>query len=167
MPILVRRISRAKWDKIDIMKDDDPVADAITSCLRTYNNTLSTWLIENEEQLDAAILALITGSKVEKLDSFQLIYFNEEMLNSLDLKLESTEGDTVIDKLKSSHRDISELTYTKIGKVKDVVLDCLKNDRFKSVTKGELKKLLAEAISKDQLKFEDLHENVIKELKKK
>lgn len=166
MPILVRRISRAKWDKIDIVRDNDPVADAITSCLRTFNNTLSTWLIENEEQLNEAILALITGPKVEKLDSFQIIYFNEKMLHDLGLKLESTEGDTIIDALKNSHRDISELTYTKIGKVKDVVLDCLKNNRFKSVTKGELKKLLADAISKKQLSFEDLHENIVKELQK-
>ena len=58
MPYLVRKISRAKWDNedFDYVNNDNAPADAITSCLRTFNNELSTWLIDDLEDLDNAII---------------------------------------------------------------------------------------------------------------
>ena len=83
MPYLVRKISRAKWDNedFDYTSNDNAPSDAITSCLRTFNNELSTWLIDDLKDLDKAILCLITGSKQENLNTIQLIYFEVDEIN--------------------------------------------------------------------------------------
>ncbi len=145
MSILVRRINRAKWDQVDIYNDDSS-ADAITLCLKTTNNDLSTWLVDSEENIDTAILALITGSRQENLSTIHIVYFDESIIAEKDLNLAQTIGDTLIPTIKDKHRDISELTYSKLGDVKDIVLDCLRNDRFKTITRANLKKMLIKSI---------------------
>lgn len=153
MPYLVRRISRAKWDndEFDYTTNDNPPADAITSCLRTFDNELSTWLIDDLNQLDTALLCLITGSKQESLNSIQIIYFEIDEINNRGLILENTQGDTVITQYQNIHFDIKGLTYEKLGVVKDLVLDCLRNDRCKTFTKKTLKDLLKRAIEEESL----------------
>lgn len=153
MPYLVRRISRAKWDneEFDYTTNDNPPADAITSCLRTFNNELSTWLIDDLDQLDKAILCLVTGSKQESLNTLQIIYFELGEIENRGLILENTPGDTVITEYQDIHFDIKNLTYETLGNVKDLVLDCLRNDRYKTVTKKTLKDLLAKSVNEDNL----------------
>ncbi len=153
MPYLVRRISRAKWDneEFDYLQNNNPPADAITSCLRTFNNELSTWFIEDLNQLNQAILCLVTGSKQENLNTLQIIYFELEELKTRGLILENTPGDTVITAYKDMHFDIKNLTYETLGNVKDLVLDCLRNERYKTVTKKTLKDLLIKSINEDGL----------------
>ncbi|MCG8776512.1 hypothetical protein [Tenacibaculum finnmarkense] len=161
MSILVRRINRAKWNQVDIVSDDSS-ADAITSCLKTTNNDLSTWLIEDENDLNTAILALITGSRQENLSTIHIIYFDESLISDKNLNLSITEGDTLIDTFKNKHRDISELTYSSLGEVKDIVLDCLRNDRFKTITRSKLKTLLKDCIKEELLEKSSLSDSIQK-----
>ncbi|WP_333660915.1 hypothetical protein [Chishuiella changwenlii] len=153
MSYLVRRISRAKWDndEYDYVNDDNSPADAITSCLKTFNNELSTWLIDDIDQLDNALLCLITGSKQESLNTIQIIYFQIDEIINRGLILEKTPGDTVISQYRDMHFDIKCLTYETLGNIKEIVLDCLRNDRCRVITKSELKKKLKKAIEEDEL----------------
>lgn len=162
MPILVRRINRAKWEQI-INEDDsnDSSADAITNCLKTTNNDLSVWKIETEEQLDEAILALITGGQQAKLSTLHYVLIQEEMLLNSGLMLSETEGDTVVQNLKKAHRDISNLTYSRLGIVKNLILDCLANDKETFITKSKLKAFLKKAIADGKVNKADLNQELV------
>ena len=153
MPYLVRRISRAKWDNdnFNYLINDNPPSDAITSCLRTFDNELSTWLINDLEELDKAILCLITGSKQENLNALQLIYFEIDDVTSKGLIIENTLGDTVIEEYRSSHYDIKNLNYNALGSIKDIVLNCLRINNYRIVTKKALKDLLVESVNKTKI----------------
>ena len=102
MSFLIRRINRAKWD---ILISDDVSADAITSCLKTFQNDLSVWYISNITDIENAILALITGSKQSSLSTLHVIILEEERLICENLDLYNTDGDTVVKSLISTHRD--------------------------------------------------------------
>lgn len=153
MPYLVRRISRAKWDNddYDFLSDDNAPADAITSCLRTFENELSTWKINDLEELDKAILCIITGRNQENINSLQIIYFEVNEIFNRGLTLENTLGDTVISEYKNLHFDIRQLTYNGLGIIKDLVLDCLRNERCRTITKKSLKELLIKSTEVDKL----------------
>ena len=153
MPYLVRKISRAKWDNedFDYVNNDNPPSDAITSCLRTFNNELSTWLIDDLKDLDKAVLCLITGSKQENLNTIQLIYFEIEEINKRGLAIEKTTGDTVINEYQDMHFDILNLNYETLGTVKDIVLDCLRKDFCKTITKKTLKEILLNSVNNTKI----------------
>ena len=144
MPYLVRKISRAKWDNedFDYVNNDNAPADAITSCLRTFNNELSTWLIDDLEDLDNAILCLITGSKQENLNTIQIIYFEVQEITKRGLEIENTLGDTVIGEFQKMHFDIKNLNYNTLEIVKDIILECLRKNYYKTKKKKTLKEIL-------------------------
>jgi hypothetical protein len=59
MKLLVRKIERAKWMQKDVVNGATPSADAVTGSLRTKNNTLSVWQIENLDELEDAVIAFV------------------------------------------------------------------------------------------------------------
>ena len=149
MPLLIRRISRAKWERIG---NHDVSADAITSCLKTYQNDLSVWRISSKDELNDAILALITGSKQTKLSTLHYVIIDEDLVFDNGLSLKKTDGDTVASNLVKNHRDIEQLTYSKLGVVKDLVLKCINSDNASFMTKKNLKDLLRKAINNGKVK---------------
>lgn len=162
MPLLIRRISRAKWDKIG---NEDVSADAITSCLKTYQNDLSVWRISSVEDLNNAILALISGSKQTKLSTLHYVMIDENLAFEKGLSLKETPGDTVALDLVESHRDIEELTYIKLGVVKDLILECIDNDKASFMTKKNLKDLLKDAIKNGKIQKETLNPELVEKEK--
>ncbi|KAA6326225.1 hypothetical protein EZS27_024645 [termite gut metagenome] len=163
MSILVRRISRAKWD--NAVKDDDGLfdvdADAITNCLKTTDNTLSVWEIDDESKLDEAILALTTGKKQEQFSKIDFVLIDENMLKDKGLLLVNSDGDTVINFLIKKHRNISSLSYKKLGIMKDIILYCINNEKHKFKTKREIIQIVKEAIDSGALQKSTLNEKLI------
>lgn len=164
MPILVRRINKAKWEQI-INENDatDSSADAITNCLKTTNNDLSVWKIETVEQLDDAILAMITGGQQVKLSTLHYVLINEELLIEKGLNIAETEGDTTVQDLKKNHRDITNLTYNRLGIVKSLILNSLAEDKNQEmfITKSKLKVFLKKSMEDGKLKKSDLNKELI------
>ncbi|HGW8299013.1 TPA: hypothetical protein ACNRNA_003693 [Acinetobacter baumannii] len=88
MTIFVRKISKAKWPSEEEIAEkalDSEIipfvrADALTTCLKTSQNTLSVWAVENctDAEIEKAILALITNTKLERLNRIQIVYFSKE-----------------------------------------------------------------------------------------
>jgi hypothetical protein len=77
MPTYIRKISRAKWQKgyEEGSIPSDANADAITGCTRTSDNTLSLWKVDNEGQIDEAILALSTS--FQRLDGIDVLLIDD------------------------------------------------------------------------------------------
>jgi hypothetical protein len=162
MSILVRRINRAKWQQI-INEDDasDVSADAITNCLKTTNNDLSVWKINTIEGLEDAILALITGRQQSKLSTLHYVLLEESVVLERGLILKESIGDTVIESLSSTHKDISTLTYSRLGTVKDLILDKLKDNKETFYTKAQLKGILKNAISTGRVNINFLNPELL------
>jgi hypothetical protein len=160
MPILVRRINRAKWDNLE--EDDDVCADAITSCLKTSNNDLSVWRITSEEELDQAILALITGGKQTQLNTLHYVLIEEDLLIDHGLSLKESPGDTAVDELVYTHRDIEKLTYLKLGKIKDLIINSIRTERTNHITKRQLKAVLVKAINEGKLDKNRLNSELVR-----
>lgn len=158
MSFLVRKINKAKWFQIDVMQSDDISADAITNCLKTSKNTLSVWHIETEEDLDKAVLAIVANQ--EHLDTIDVVILDEPSLNNYNLNIVASPGDTPVASLIEAHRDIAELTFTKIGQVKDHIVQRIRNQKLKRYTVSSLKKILTNAINEGLLQKEDLNESI-------
>lgn len=109
MPFLIRKINKAKWHQVDIENDDDVSADAITMDLKTSGNTLSAWYIISENEIEDAILALVSGQ--DHLEMFDIVMLSEQFLQDSSIKIIDTPGATPIQSLVNTHRNLAELTF--------------------------------------------------------
>lgn len=162
MSFLIRKINRAKWFQVDVLNDDDVSADAITNCLKTTKNTLSVWHITTEDEIENAILALV--SRQDHLETIDVIMLKESSINNYNIKIDATPGDTPIESLVQSHRDLADLTFSKIEYLKNHIVDRIRKDKLLRFTVGSLKKLLKTAIEDDKLMIEDLRGSVQKKI---
>jgi len=162
MSFLVRKINKAKWYQIDIMQSDDVSSDAITNCLKTTKNTLSVWHIETENDIDKAVLAIAANQ--EHLDTIDVVILDEISLNNYNLNIIVSLGATPVKSLMEAHRDIAELTFTKLGLVKDHIVQRIRNQKIKRYNVNSLKKILTNAINDGLLQKEDLKESIRREI---
>lgn len=166
MGVCVRKINKSKWPEeelLDVNTDDDILpllkADALTSCLRTSKDELSLWTVENtsDQEIEKAILALITNSRLERLDRIQVVYFEEDNVSKLGLTLKKSPGDTIISTYSNLHQDMIELNYEKMGKVGTLITSALRDKRIKKYSERELKTMLNNAIDAGLVEQKKLH----------
>jgi len=155
---LIRKINKAKWFQINIFDDDDVSADAITNCLKTTRNTLSVWNIESEDDVDKAVLAIVSSQ--DHIETIDVVVLNAEKIEEYEINIIASSGNTPIEEYRNLHRDLAELTFSKLGKIKDHIVERIRNDKIKRYTKGKLKKMLLEAIKSGKLKLDDLNDSI-------
>lgn len=167
MAFLVRKVSRAKWPD-EICSISELNADLMTADLRTTGNTLSLWRIENEEELQSAVLALAASSKTSKIENVSVVWIPEELFSSKGIRIDNANvGDTVIFDLQNTHRDACDLTYKKLGDVAEIIMnEMLKEGHYKKFTKSEIKTALSNAYLDDRITEEKCNEDLIQEIKK-
>ncbi|MGY6136920.1 hypothetical protein ACWYAC_14540 [Acinetobacter baumannii] len=167
MTIFVRKISKAKWPSEEEIAEkalDSEIipfvrADALTTCLKTSQNTLSFWAVENctDAEIEKAILALITNTKLERLNRIQIVYFSKEDVDSLGLPIAVTEGDTIIESLSKLHNDLVDLNYEKLGKVSQLIISSLRSESVRTYNERKLKDMLLKAINEGIVDQKLLH----------
>ncbi|HFC9451445.1 TPA: hypothetical protein ACF0SD_002274 [Acinetobacter baumannii] len=167
MTIFVRKISKAKWPSEEEIAEkalDSEIipfvrADALTTCLKTSQSTLSVWAVENctDAEIEKAILALITNTKLERLNRIQIVYFSKEDVDSLGLPIAVTEGDTIIESLSKLHNDLVDLNYEKLGKVSQLIISSLRSESVRTYNERKLKDMLLKAINEGIVDQKLLH----------
>lgn len=162
MTFLIRKIEKAKWMQNDVIGGGDISADAITNCMKTTGNKLSTWQIATESDVLEAILAIV--SRHQHLDSIDIVMLNRESLEERGFTFEPSDGDTPIKDLVDQHWDITLLTYTSLGSLGKDIVEEFKKDNVKRFTKGKQKEILKDALSKGRFQQEDIDESLQKEL---
>ena len=181
MSILVRKIRDHLWGDALILKSKSIIsrlvmghkyntkADAITKCLSTEDDKLSCWEIDGENQIEQAILALITGGRQGSISSMSIVLIPKEELLKRGLYVLPSEddADTAAESLKSLHRNIISLDYESLGRVQDVVIDCIKQKRKRRKTKSELWEILRKGIVDRKVNVNQLSENLQDEIKNK
>ncbi|GAF85170.1 unnamed protein product, partial [marine sediment metagenome] len=142
--MLVRKISRAKWQTF-AHEDGKPVtADAVTGDLRTQHNNLSLWQISDLSKLHEAALAIVSAQ--ECLDAIDLAALDEKELIEKGFSVQETLGSTPVKELQQIHRDIVSLTCNDLRPLAQVVISSFRQKRVKRISKKEILDIVTEAI---------------------
>ncbi|MDR3160322.1 MAG: hypothetical protein LBU28_01755 [Spirochaetaceae bacterium] len=163
MPLLIRKIEEQKWRQNDILHGAEVSADAITGCLRTYQNTLSLWKVESEEEINDAVLAIV--SFFDKADTIDIVKIDPALLEEKSLKYEPSIGKTAYTYFENRHFDLIELSYKKLGFVADVIVSCLRNNKNQRFYRKEIKNLIREGLDTGKIDKKDLKPKLIEDLK--
>lgn len=157
MSFLVRRISKAKWPTNATIADV-PVTTLFVD-MKTNDNTLSTWEIQSIDTLDEAVLALIANQdNIEKID---VVSIDREHVEAAGLRIVHKDGDTVVQDLVNTHKDIAELTIATIGTFSELILKALPIN-YKRYRKARLLEILGKAIEDNRLNVNDLKDEDVK-----
>ncbi len=162
MALLVRKIEKSKWLQNDITSGEDVSADAITNCIKTSQNTLSTWRIDNEEQIDTAVLAIVSAH--QHLDTIDVVWLSQDHLEKEGIHIQDTPGNTPIADLVESHVNIVGLTYKSLGKIAHSIVRRFSNNGVRRYTRTRLKEILRKAISSGRLDAERIAPSIAKKL---
>ena len=153
---LLRSFMRNKWEENRGKSLEDYLTDPITKCTKTTGNTLSVWAgsdeldfsKENISELPTETKDLIVAfaASMERPDAIDLIWLDEKTLIEKDIELNATPGDTKFLKMVDSHRDIAELTFSKLGIVSENLVNQLDDKKnYCRFTKNQLLALVVEA----------------------
>jgi hypothetical protein len=165
MAVLVRKITRSKWQKDAFVRREEVCADAITSCLRTSGNTLSFWYDANDQDPNDAILAILAS--LERIDSIDCIFIPVDKILDSGLQLEETRGSTAATTLQATHRDIKNLNYKTLGVVSDLIKKEVISDKVKRISKQSFIDRIEAAINNKVIDTSLLKESMLSELKTK
>ena len=152
MAYYVRKIARSKWQETHLSSNEAQAreevkrvkADAITNCIKTSDNKLSLWRVDDKKDSIDDIVPLIIG--FERPDTCDVVYISEEVFSEEQITLEQSSDDanTPIEELKQYHYNAIVKDYEGLGKFVKVVLKSLDNHkRFKGrEVKTKLKDML-------------------------
>ncbi|CAN5784806.1 hypothetical protein BH18ACI4_BH18ACI4_19670 [soil metagenome] len=128
MPLVFRKIEKAKWYKTDAvpwLAAEDLQADALAD-LSTKGNVLSVYFVDedDEEALDRLIAALALNREfITKLD---YALFPEDSLSDIAIRVTNEEGDTSDPVVNTWHRHLTELSAEKIIHLADLIRNARK-----------------------------------------
>ncbi len=164
MQYFARKISRPKWEVKPFMNPDEISADAITSCLRTTNNTLSLWECSTrEDHISEVILAIVTS--MDRIDRIHIILLRRDELEADGLTLISNPGNTPIVDLRDRHVDVVNLEMKKLCSIARKRATNVRNDQdFHQFTRAHVKEMLRDTVMSDRVGIDQLKENVQREL---
>lgn len=166
MSFLVRKITRSKWNDTASRSVEDFCAD-IFADIRTSNDALSVWEIEDESKLDSAILALAASKTTRKIEKINYVLIpKEEVEESFEIGSE-TEGDVIVPDLRNMHRDLCGLKYKDLGALAKIVAEKLKDDKLSGVyTKKQVKGLLKSAYDAKRIDMSLCTNDILQDLLK-
>lgn len=153
MAFYIRKIAIGKWaNPIDCV--DHIPADTITADLRTSQNTLSLWRIDNLDQIEDAFLALATVSKATTIEKIDVAIIDEEELKSVGLNddIDTQDGDTALVEMVKQHRNLSNVNHLKLGCIAQII-NCasLSTSRHMRRTKSSMDNLIVTAFQNGRI----------------
>lgn len=134
-------------------------ADAVTTDLRTTQNELSVWKIQDESQLDDVFVAL--ASNCDSIGTMRVVMISDDALQNLQIEEEECEGDTPDESYNNLHCNMIHLNYESVGSLAMVIIDCLKDKNvWKSKSRSEIRTLLCQAYQNNALDKDRLTESM-------
>ena len=170
MAYYVRKIARSKWQETHLSSNEARAreevkrvkADAITNCIKTSDNKLSLWRVDDKKDSIDDIVPLIIG--FERPDTCDVVYISEEVFSEEQITLEQSSDDanTPIEELKQYHYNAIVKDYEGLGKFAKVVLKSLDNHkRFKG---REVKTKLKDMLNNHEIEREMISEKLYEKL---
>lgn len=162
MPLLLRAIRKNRWCKSDPVPwltqgeiQADPLGDLVTG-----GNTLSVWLVQDDQSnLNEVILALAVSR--DTISNLDYTIFDISLLENMSIKVEVNEGKTPYEKANSWHRDLVELTASKLVKLAEGILYSSKITRK---SEKEILGLIKGAVGSGQIDKTKLKPSILNKL---
>lgn len=177
MAFLIRKISRSKWVNVQAPQNDqlnpqDLSSDALTSCLRTTQKTLSFWLVDDindikdESKLSVAVLALVANKATTSLGKLDIIYFPYDIddLKKKGFIFDNTTGDTTIQSYQTKHLDMIDLNLEKIVSVANFFCELLNKGNYRRVRESQIKQFLIQHLEENPNDREGLSLELLEKL---
>lgn len=172
MTYLIRKFSRAKWDSGNCPPSaaKDLSADALTSCLRTNKNTLSVWATDTPTwgSFDSILAALfVTSDGPTKADVVLLDEKSIKSIAGVDL-VESAALTPATQEVNGRHRDIANLTFSRMERVAEEILKELKKKdegNFKRYNEKAVLKLVRQEVDNGNIDSKKLTDRWLNKLK--
>lgn len=161
----LRMISKkAKWEENRNKCIGDLSSDIITNCLRTSNDTLSLWYLDDNSEIDEAIIAL--ASNRDLLQKIDYLIIPDEYIKKYSLSLEWENGNSPYERFNNQHWNIVNLNYSKLGVVSEMILDIINSGsgKIERVYEDEVAEKLHVAIRAGNLKMGRLSEKLQEKL---
>lgn len=162
---LIRKVSLAKWKNSLAVGPDYISADAVTGCLRTTGNTLSVWKAETPEEYDQSVLALLAS--LTSMETIDIVRLEAKELESNELELAETDGDTRAKGLEGLHRDIINLNHGSLKSVAEIVKAKVAENKSIRLRRQEIKVILNKAVAEGIVDIDALPDKIRAELLKK
>lgn len=145
MPLLLRKIRKNRWLPVPTWVPmgalhADPLAD-----LGTKGNRLSVWRVEDDKSNLEKILVALAGN-FDSASNLDYILFEERLLQKADVRIERSDGDTILSEANSSwHHDLVELTAQKVVKLAELAME---NGRKERISEPEVVGLVRNAVQR-------------------
>jgi len=154
--LVLRLIRQSRWDspgKLDWLAEGDIPADPMADFANTSDNSLSVWVVENDNRdLDRVVAALAAGR--EKADKLDYLLFTQDHLAAVEIGVRTTIGNTLDEYVNGHHRDLTELSAAKVLALTKRVWG--ENLGPKRVDRRTVVRLVANAVRLGQIKLERL-----------
>ena len=162
---LARKISRAKWGPKQDLSKDEISADALTSDLRTMDNTLSFWRCGKGTDRDVEEVALAIAAGGDRLDKIDIVLLAEIDLCADGQTMMDSRGRTPVTELADQHVDVRRLDYVRLGKIANRVAASIRqSERFRRLEKRRVKKLVEEAVKQGRIHPGELRQRIREEI---
>ena len=163
---MARKITRAKWQPKSGIGGGKVPADAVTADLRTQSNSLSLWECGGATQEDVGAVALALAVAGDRIDKIEIVWFSDDELRVIGLRISQTHGRTHIAEMASRHYDAQNLDYEQLGYVADCVEKALSNDQYKRFTQRRVRELVSIAVQQGKVSLDDLNGKVRRDVKR-
>lgn len=154
---------RAKWEQDKDREIKDTSADIITNCLKTSDETLSLWRIDDEADIDKAIIAL--SSNREKVSRLDYIIIKDEYIEKYKLELSKSNGKSPYTEFNDNHFDIINVKYGVLGTVSEMIFEIINEDSgIVRIPEREIKRKLNEAKELNILNLNSMKKSLLKDI---
>ena len=123
MPLLLRAIRKNRWymsDDIPWLPKGEIQADPLGD-LATGNNTLSVWQVEDDNSNLKQVIAALASNR-DSISNLDYAVFDIDLLADTGIKVKINQGATPYEMANFWHRDLVELTATKLVKLAETML---------------------------------------------
>lgn len=161
---IARGITVAKWVRPAFRDVGKIPADAITADLRTTENTLSFWRCGEATSEDITNAMIAIAAARARVDKMELVWLPIVALEADGQLLIDSTGRTPLTELESKHLDVEQLDSIKLVQLAERVIEALEQNRTRRISKGQIKKLLNDAVNQGRIDSQDLSDGIRKEL---
>lgn len=166
----VRRMAKtSNLSKVRTMKDVQTLpADILGQEMKTTGNTLSVWrfsALDSEEMKDALKAAALTGTDIVRT---QFIILDSKSLTEAGICMNDDEpGKTGYKGLESTHTNLCDLTYEKIGTLLCIYQKTIQDPkRTPCIEREEMKEIIFELHKEDKLNVQGVQEHLKEKINK-
>lgn len=159
MPFFLRTIRKAKWYKneaVSWLAEGELQADALAD-LATKGNELSVWHVEDDRSnLEQVVTALAAGR--DNIANLDYALFDQQILSAINIKIKETKGGSPDEKVNAWHRDLVELSATKlIGLAKAIQTEAAKE----RILPKDIIRLIKRAVVSGQIERTKLKSGIV------